>query len=113
MMKIYHNPRCSKSREALQILNDLGAKVDVINYLEQIPSREELADLLSKLNLKAEDIVRKNETVFKEKFKGRRCTEKEWIEILHNNPKLIQRPIVVNGKKAVVGRPPEIVKSIL
>ena len=111
-MKIYHNPRCSKSRETLKLLQENNADFEVVEYLKTIPSRLELKDLLMKLNLKAEDIIRKTESVFKEKFKGKAFLEEEWIQIMIENPKLIERPIVVRGNKAVLGRPPENVKQL-
>lgn len=106
-MKIYHNPRCSKSRETLQLIKDAGKDVEIIEYLNNIPSKEELEMLLMKLNLSPIDIVRKGETVYKEKFKGKDFSNEEWIQIMIENPKLIERPIVIRGNKAVLGRPPK------
>lgn len=113
MMKIYHNPRCSKSRETLQIIQDKGVDVDIIEYLKDIPSKTELLDVLKKLNLDAEDIVRKTETDYKENFKGKKLTNEQWVDAMIKYPKLIERPIVVKGNKAVIGRPPENVKALL
>src|SRR5690554_7208188 len=79
-MKIYHNPRCSKSREALEILQEKGVEVDVVKYLEETPSAEALRDLLKKLGMKAEEIVRKGEKDYKENFKGKSLTDEEWIQ---------------------------------
>ncbi|HLW30510.1 MAG TPA: arsenate reductase (glutaredoxin) [Brumimicrobium sp.] len=112
-MKIYHNPRCSKSRSALQLLEEKGIEVEVVKYLEDTPSVNELKSLLKKLNLKAEDIVRKGEADFKDNFKDKTLTENEWIAALIKYPKLIERPIFVKGDKAVVGRPPENVLELL
>ncbi|WP_107037145.1 arsenate reductase (glutaredoxin) [Brumimicrobium mesophilum] len=112
-MKIYHNPRCSKSRSALQLLEEKGAEVQVVKYLENIPTSAELKDLLQKLGLKAEEIVRKGEQDYKDNFKGKTLSDDEWIEAFITYPKLIERPIFVNGDKAVVGRPPENVLEIL
>jgi len=106
-MKIYHNPRCSKSRETLQIIKDAGKEVEIIEYLKDIPSKEVLEMLLMKLNLNPIDIIRKSEAVFKEKFKGKEFSNEEWIQIMIENPKLIERPIVIRGNKAVLGRPPK------
>lgn len=111
-MKIYHNPRCSKSRETLHILQDNNQDIEVVEYLKTPPTRDELKMLLQKLNMKAEEIVRKSELVYKEKFKNSNFTEEEWIQIMMENPKLIERPIVVKGNKAVLGRPPENVKEL-
>lgn len=112
-MKIYHNPRCRKSRETLAILEDAGKDVEIVEYLKDVPSEDEIRKLLAKLNMNVEDIIRKGETIYKEKFKGKNFTEDEWITILHENPKLIERPIVVKGNKAVIGRPPENAKELL
>lgn len=112
-MKIYHNPRCSKSRSALQLLEEKGADVEIVKYLENTPSKLELKDLLQKLGVKAEEIVRKGEKDFKDNFKGKELSDDEWINAFIEYPKLIERPIFVNGNKAVVGRPPENVLDIL
>lgn len=112
-MKIYHNPRCSKSRSALQLLEDKGIEVEIVKYLEDTPSKRELKDLLKKLGVKAEEIVRKGENDYKENFKGKTLSEDEWIAAFITYPKLIERPIFVKGDKAVVGRPPENVLSLL
>lgn len=112
-MKIYHNPRCSKSRQTLKLIEDANVNVEIIDYLNNPPSEKELADTLKKLGLKAEDILRKGEDVFKQKFKGKALSEKEWIKAMIENPKLIERPIVIKGEKAVIGRPPENVNELL
>lgn len=111
--KIYHNPRCSKSRQALAILNDKNAEVEIIEYLKEVPTEKDLELLLNKLNLKPVDLVRKEEKVYKEKFKGMEFNDWEWIKILTEHPELIQRPVVVRGNKAIIGRPPELVKELL
>ena len=112
-MKIYHNPRCRKSRETLQIIQDKGVQVEIIEYLKDIPSEDELKDVLIKLNMKPQDILRKGEPVFKEKFKGMNFNDDEWIKIMLEHPKLIERPIIVKDYKAVLGRPPENVLELL
>jgi len=112
-MKIYHNPRCRKSRETLQIIQEKGVEVEIIEYLKSIPSVDELKDLLMKLNKKPQDILRKGEAIFKEKFKGMNFTDDEWIDIMLENPKLIERPIVIKEYKAILGRPPENVLELL
>ncbi len=112
-MKIYHNPRCRKSRETLQIIEEAGVKVEIVKYLEDIPTAAELKDLLGKLGIPAEKLLRKGEVIFKENFKGKNLSEDEWIEVMIQNPKLIERPIVVKGDKAVLGRPPQNVESLL
>ena len=112
-MKFYHNPQCRKSRETLQIVEEAGAEVEVVEYLKTPPTASELKDILQKLGIKAEQLIRKNEQIFKDNFKGQDNSEEEWIRILVENPKLIERPIVVKGDKAVLGRPPENVKTLL
>lgn len=112
-MKIYHNPRCRKSRETLQIIEEAGVKVEIVKYLEAIPTAAELKDLLGKLEIPAEKLLRKGEAIFKENFKGKNLSEDEWIEVMIQNPKLIERPIVVKGDKAVLGRPPQNVEELL
>ncbi|MDB4060962.1 arsenate reductase (glutaredoxin) [Vicingaceae bacterium] len=106
-MKIYHNPRCTKSRQTLALIEAAGIKPEIIKYLENIPSKEELLDLLMKLNLKPADILREGEVAYKEIIKGKSFGDEELIQIMIENPKLIERPIVVRGNKAVLGRPPE------
>lgn len=112
-MEIYHNNRCSKSRQTLELIRKSGKQVEVIEYLKQAPSEEELEAVLQKLNMKPEQIVRKGEALNKEQFSGKDFTDNEWLSILSANPILIERPIVVNGDKAVIGRPPENVLAIL
>jgi arsenate reductase len=112
-MKIYHNPRCSKSRQTLQLINDSNAEVEIIEYLNEIPTIEDLKLILMKLNLHPKDIIRKGEAVYKEKFKSSNFNEDEWIKIMVEYPKLIERPIVIKGNKAIIGRPPENVLALL
>ncbi len=113
MLKIYHNPRCAKSRQTLQLIQEAGREAEIIEYLKTPPSEKELKDLIQKLGIAAEDLVRKNEAIYKEKYKGKKFSEEEWLKILSENPKLIERPIVVKGPKAVLGRPPESVNELL
>lgn len=112
-MKIYHNPRCGKSRQTLKIIEEHQIQPEIIRYLENPPSEEELREILKMLGIKAEALVRKNEKIYKEKFKGREWSEEEWIKILSAHPILIERPIVIKGDKAVLGRPPENVLDLI
>jgi arsenate reductase (glutaredoxin) len=112
-MKIYHNPRCTKSRQTLELLKEKGQNPEVIEYLKTPPTQAELKQLLDALNLPAEEIVRKGEVLYKEKYQGKNYSNEAWIKIMAENPILIERPIVVNGKKAALGRPPENVLNIL
>lgn len=110
---IYHNPRCTKSRATLTLLNERGIEPKVIEYLKTPPTAKELKAIVTKLGVKPEALVRKGEDVYKEKFAGKTLTDTQWIEALAANPILIERPIVVRGDKAVIGRPPENVEKIL
>ena len=113
MIKIYHNNRCSKSRSGLEILEKSGKPFEVIKYLEDVPTLEELKDIIKLLGIKPIDLVRKNETLWKENFKDKNLNDSDIIKIMSDNPKLIERPIVVNGKKAIIGRPPEQILDII
>lgn len=113
MFKILHNPRCGKSRDTLKLLLEKNIESEEILYLQNPPSIKLLSEILQKLDLKAEELVRKGETLYKENYKGKTITEQEWLKILSENPILIERPIVFNDKKAAVGRPPENVLNIL
>jgi len=110
---IYHNPSCSKSREALNLLIDQKEDIEIINYMEGKLSKEELIDILNKLGVDPEVLVRKSEKIYKESFAEKNFTKNQWIDILVNNPILIERPIVVKGKKAIIGRPPKNIIDIL
>ncbi|TLF44630.1 arsenate reductase (glutaredoxin) [Maribacter aurantiacus] len=113
MIKIYHNPRCRKSREGLEILEDSGKEFEVVKYLEDVPSKEELRQVLQCLGISAENLVRKNETIWKENYKNRLLTEEEILDAMIENPKLIERPIVIKNNTAVIGRPPENIKTLI
>src|ERR1700739_1150229 len=106
-LTIYHNARCTKSRQALDILTEKGIETEVVEYLKTPLTKKALKNLLMKLNLKPIDIIRTNEDIFKKKFKGKNFKDEEWIQILIENPTLLQRPIVVDEYKAVIARPPE------
>lgn len=113
MIKIYHNNRCSKSRCGLEILENAGKPFEIIKYLEDIPSFKELEKIISLLNIKPIDLVRKGEMIWKENYKGKNLSDAQIIEAMIAHPKLIERPIIVNGNKAVIGRPPESINTIL
>ena len=112
-MKILHNNRCSKSRCALEILENKGLDFEIIKYLENPLSAVEIKDLLKKLNLPASAIIRKGEVDYKANYKGKNMSENDWIEAMVKFPKLIERPIIIKGDKAVVGRPPENIDLLL
>jgi arsenate reductase len=110
---IYHNPICSKSRCALDYLKEKNLDFALVEYLKKPPSKEELKSIISTLGIPAEELIRKGEAIFKEHFKGKTLTDDEWIEAMLSYPKLIERPIVVIGNKAVVARPTERIEEIL
>lgn len=111
---IYHNPRCSKSRQALSLLEEAGVNAQVVKYLETPPLAEELDELLTKLGLEPLDVMRTKDDLFKELgLVGRSLTREEGIRLLAEHPALLERPIVVKGDKAVVARPPERVSELL
>jgi arsenate reductase len=112
-LRIYHNKRCSKSRAACQLIAEKGVEAEIIDYLKAPPSREELRALLAMLGMKAADLVRRGEAVFKENYAGRSLSDDEWLDALTTHPILIERPIAVRGERAVLGRPPEKVLELL
>jgi len=113
MIQIYHNPRCSKSREGLQILENEGKNFEVIKYLETIPSQKELTRIVSLLGIAPIDLVRKNEAIWKSDFKGKTLSDSQIIDAMIAHPKLIERPIVINDNKAIIGRPPSAILDII
>ena len=110
---IYHNPRCGKSRSTLELLREKGVQPHIIEYLKSPPTKEELRAILKKLGMKPEQLVRKSEDAYKERLAGKTLSEEQWLDALAMNPILIERPIVVKGDKAVIGRPAENVVSLL
>ena len=110
---IYYNPRCSKCREALCLLEERGIEADIIEYLKTPPTEKELKGVLDKLGLKPMDIIRTKEPLFIEKYKGKKFSDAEWIKIMSKNPILIERPIAIEGNKAIIGRPPQNILTII
>ena len=113
MIKIYHNPRCSKSREALTLLENSNVAFETIKYLTDLLSVKELTEIIKLLKIDPIDLLRKNEKIWKENFKGKKLSDKEIISIMVDNPKLIERPIIINKNKAIIGRPSTKVDSII
>lgn len=113
MISIYHNPRCSRSREALQLLEANTTDFKVIKYLDDVLDEEALENIIRVLDIKPIDLVRKNEAIWKEHFQNLDLTDKEIIAAMVKHSKLIERPIVINGSKAVIGRPPQRILDIL
>jgi len=108
---IYHNPKCSKSRASLELVADRG-DVKIVEYLKTPPTAKELEGLVAKLGIEPEQLVRKGEDVYKQKYAGRSLSRSQWIDALVRDPILIERPIVVVGDRAVIGRPPENVQTL-
>ena len=113
MIQIYHNSRCGKSRECLVFLENSGQKYEIIKYLEDVPSFEDLKEIIKKLGIKPIELVRKKEKIWIENFKDKTLTDDEIISAMISNPILIERPIVINGDKAVIARPLENAAAIL
>lgn len=113
-MKIYHNPRCSKSRETLKLIQAAGIEPEVVLYLQDPPSSAELNAILSKLGINARDLLRKGEDAYKDNnLADKNLTDSQLVEFMVKYPKLIERPIVIKGEQAVLGRPPENVTALL
>ena len=112
-MKIYHNPRCRKSRESVNYLADKNIDFEIIEYLKERVSENMMKSILKSLNMSAIELVRKNEKIWKDNFKGKELKEEEIISILCNEPKLMERPIIVYKNKAVIGRPKENIDRLL
>lgn len=113
MLKIYHNARCKKSREGLEILNNSGKEFEVKEYLKEPLDENELEKLIKKLKITPIQLVRKNEKIWKEEYKNRDLSDREIITAMVKNPKLIERPVVESDKEAVVGRPPSDIEKLL
>lgn len=112
IMKIYHNPRCSKSREVLKFIEEKGYEVEIIDYMKNGITAREIKDFLNRSGLSVFDIIRTNEDLYKSDFKGKELSVDEWIQVLIDNPKLIQRPLVVKGTHAVLARPAEEIQKL-
>ena len=112
-IEIYHNPRCSKSRQTLALLQERDIEPVIIEYLKTPPTESELDELLIKLGKEPLELIRKGEEEFKEHFQDRELNRAETIALMVAHPKVIERPIVINGDKAAIGRPPESVLKIL
>ena len=113
MIEIYHNPRCTKSRQALALLEEKGLEPEIVKYLDKGLTVSELKSLLSKLNYSPMELIRKNEAIWKSDFKGKVLSDAELIQAMVEHPKLMERPIIINGDKAVIGRPTEKTLEVL
>lgn len=112
MLKIYHNPRCSKSRESLLYIEQKGYEYELVNYMKDGISAKEIKDFLNKSGLEVTAIIRTNEELYKQQFKGMELSEEEWIKVLVENPQLLQRPLVIKGTHAVLARPAEEIQKL-
>jgi arsenate reductase len=110
---IYHNPRCTKSRATLELLRQRGIEPAIVLYLETPPNAATLRAIVAKLGIEPEQLVRKGEDLYKSKYAGKALSDAQWIKAMVDDPVLIERPIVVHGERAVIGRPPENVEPLL
>ncbi len=113
MIQIFHNPRCTKSRQGVALLEENNKEFEIIKYLDNVPSEKELSEIIMLLNIKPIELIRKTEKIWKENYKGKELSDQETIKAMIENPKLIERPIIINGKKAVIGRPTEKILEII
>ncbi len=113
MITIYHNNRCSKSRSGLELLQQSGKNFKIVKYLEDTLTFDELKNIIRLLDINPIELVRTNEAIWKSDYKGKTLSDKAIIQAMVDNPKLIERPIVINGKKATIGRPTENISKII
>ena len=113
MIKIYHNNRCSKSRQALEIVNTLADEVEIIDYMKDQIGKNDLLQVLDELNMNPQDLLRKNEADYKNHVKGKSLNNDQIIDLMLEYPRLIERPIVIFEGRAIVARPPEKVNDFL
>jgi arsenate reductase len=112
-IKIWHNPKCSKSREAVKVAEELGCNFTIIKYLETLPNASQLQEALKTLGINARELMRTTEAIYKELKLKDEMDERKLIDAMVNNPKLIQRPILFKNGKAIIGRPTSIVADFL
>jgi arsenate reductase len=113
MITIYHNNRCSKSRQGLELLENSGKEYHIKKYLEDIPSKNELMKIIDLLGIEPIDLIRRNEAIWKEKYRKKNLSVDEIVNAMIQYPKLIERPIIINGNNAVIGRPVEKILDII
>ncbi len=113
MIKIYHNPRCTKSRQGLALLEESGKEFEVVKYLDTPLTTEQLNEIINILDIKPIELVRKNEAIWKSDYKGKDLTDAQIVAAMSENPKLIERPIVILDKNGVIGRPTELINELL
>jgi arsenate reductase (glutaredoxin) len=110
---IYHNPRCSKSRETLALLQAKGIEPNIVEYLKTPPSASQLKSIVKQLGIMPQQLVRKGEEIYKSRYANKTLSDAQWIEAMVENPSLIERPIVIRGQRAALGRPPQNVLQLL
>lgn len=110
---IYHNQRCRKSREALALLNEYPYSIEIIEYLKTPLTAGQVEDIVARVDVSPQQLIRKEESIYKEHYKDKKLSDQEWVRVLVENPILLQRPIVLRGEKGVVARPPEIIHEFL
>ena len=113
MITIYHNPRCRKSRETLKIIEESGEPFQIVEYLKEPLTAAELSKIVDMLGIEVSALIRKNEAIWKEHYRGKELSNAEILKAMETHPKLMERPVVVRGNKAVLGRPPENVNALL
>jgi arsenate reductase (glutaredoxin) len=113
MIRIYHHPRCRKSRAGLEYLKEKTSKFETVDYIKNGISENEIREIVAKVGASPADLVRTQEEYFKKQLKGKEISDEEWIRILAENPKLLQRPIIVTESRAVLGQPPENIDKLL
>ena len=113
MIKIYHNPRCRKSREGLKYLQERVSDIQIIEYLREGISGNDLKEIILKLNVSPRDLLRKNESLYKKELKNLDLNEDEWLKVIAENPVLLRRPIVISRHKGVIGDPAGEIEKIL
>ena len=108
MLKVYFKPNCSTCQTALQLIKaNSKEEIETVEYLVETPTQAQLKEIIRMLGIKPEELVRKKEPLYKEKYEGKKINGAQWIKILNQNPILIERPIIINGDKAIIGRPVE------
>lgn len=113
MIKMYIKPTCSTCRTAMQMAKECETEIEMVEYLIDTPSEKELLELTQQLGVKPFDLVRTKESLYKEKYEGKKISDKQWLKILHKNPILIERPIITDGTHAIIGRPPTLIADFL
>lgn len=113
MIKIYHNPRCGKSRNAITVLEKNNIEFEIVEYLKDVPTKNELKAIILKLGIAPHDLIRTKESIYKEQFEGKNLSDEEWIDAMIKYPILIERPIVISKSKAIIAREEGKLESFL